>query len=106
MALRTVQIALATTPAVPLIVKGDGTGTTFKETAGQVGDPLPVMIQNNDATHNVTIGGPAVATEGGVILTPGETYPMSLVGETMVTDVPYAVSVSGTPSVTVQVGRQ
>lgn len=106
MALRTQAIALNAVTATPLIVKGTTTGT-FPNPSGTTGDPLPVVLQNNDPAISVTVGGPNVATEGGIVLLPAGIYPMSLIGDQpIVTDIPYAIAASGTPNLTVQLGRQ
>ena len=103
MAIRTQQIATTSDSATPLLVQGSGDGE-FPNISGSVGDPLPVVIQNQGSIV-VTIGGPDVATDGGIQLGEGESYRMTLIGSP-VSDIPYAIAASGTPSVTVQLGRQ
>jgi hypothetical protein len=104
MAFRTQAIATATTPAVALLVQGSSTGQ-FPNLNGNATDPLPVTIQNNDATNTIIVGGPNVATEGGIHLAPGQSMVLSLIGDP-VSDIPYAISSAATPNATVQVGRQ
>lgn len=102
MALSARQITLAATTATPLIVKGDGTGTTFKNTQGSLQDPIPVEIRNEDGAAIVFIGGPDVSNTKGQQLRAGESKVMNLYGEK---EIPYAYS-AGTPLVSVLLGRQ
>ncbi len=104
MALRSQAIALNTSTATPLLVKGTSSGQ-FPNISGTVNDPLPVIIQNNNASISITVGGPNVASEGGVVIPAGSSLQLSLIGSP-VSDIPYAVSASATPNATVICGRQ
>jgi hypothetical protein len=95
------QILLVTSTATPLIVKGSGSGTTFKNTDGTLQDPIPVIVKNEDTVITVWIGGSDVDATHGQSLAPGQTLPINMYGS----DVPYAFAV-GTPIVSVLVGRQ
>ena len=102
MSLLSRQIELNDSTATPLLVQGF-TGTDFPRTVGSTQDPIPVVIQNQDAAIGVYIGGPDVASDNGYLLPAGGTIPMALLGES---EIPYAISASGTPIVCVLCGRQ
>lgn len=102
MALSARQITLVASTPTPLLVKGNGTGTTFKTAVGHVNDPLPVQIKNEDPTAVVWIGGPDVSATTGQSLNAGQTMTMNVYGES---EIPYAFSV-GTPIISVLCGRQ
>lgn len=102
MALSARQITLVTSTATPLLVKGTGSGTTFKSIIGNIQDPIPIVIVNEDAAITVRIGGSDVSATKGFPLLPGASIPMNLYGES---EIPYAFAV-GTPLVTVLAGRQ
>lgn len=74
----------------------------FKNTQGNIQDPVPVLIVNTDAAITVWIGGSDVTALLGIPLLPGQSLPMSLYGES---EIPYAYAV-GTPIVAVLAGRQ
>ncbi len=103
-----VQIATNTTTAVPLIVPGAGAGgsdTSFKNTSGSIGDPLPVLITNTAAATDVVyVGGPSVTTSTGTPIQPLAALPFSFIG----TDAEnlFAIASAGTPSVAVFAMRQ
>lgn len=101
MALKGIQITLVTSTATPLLVKGAGT-TQVVNSIGNIGDPIPIIIQNLDAALNMWIGGPNVDATHGILLGPGQSLPMNLYGES---EIPYVFAV-GTPIVAVLVGRQ
>jgi len=97
MALSCRQINVST--AVPLLVQGLGTGTTFKNISGTVTDPLPISIKN-EGTTIVYLGGPDVSATNGQSLGPGGTTVMNLYG-----DIPWAFAAAATV-VSVMVARQ
>ncbi|HKI16928.1 MAG TPA: hypothetical protein VKA15_03570 [Isosphaeraceae bacterium] len=71
--------------------------------AGTVNDPVPIIIQNQDGTNSVEIGGSGVATgPTGTILLANQSITRNVVGN----DSEYVVAVAGTPVVSVEVGRQ
>ncbi len=103
MALSARQITLvASAAAVPTLVKGSGTGTTFKSIVGSVQDPLPVEIKNEDATAIVWVGGPDCDATHGSSIQPKTSKLMNLYGES---EIPYIYS-TGTPIVSILCGRQ
>ena len=103
MALKARQITLTAAAATPLLVQGS-TGTKFQNIQGNVTDPLPLIIKNEDAAITVWIGGSDVDPTHGQSLPAGASIPMALYGTNI--DVPYAYPASGTPIVSVLVGRQ
>jgi hypothetical protein len=96
------QITLVASTATPLLVAGTGTGTTFRNTAGNVQDPLPIQVKNEDAAAVVWIGGPDVNATHGQSLNAGQSVIMNVYGTS---EIPYAFS-TGTPIVSVLAGRQ
>jgi len=100
-AIRSVHVALNASTPTPLLVVGNSTGQ-LPEIKGVDGDELPLLIQNLDPAIVVYLGGPDVSATNGLPLAVGATVPMMLIG----TDIPYAISASGTPSVCVFAGRQ
>jgi hypothetical protein len=96
------RITLVASTATPCLVFGTGAGTTFKNVAGSVQDPLPVIIKNEDASAIVYVGGPDVANTAGQSLAPGASIPMNVYGTS---EIPYVWS-TGTPVVSVLCGRQ
>lgn len=101
MALKAVQLTLVTSTPTPLLVKGSGDGQ-FANVNGNIQDPLPIIIVNEDAAITIRIGGPDVSATKGIPLAPGASLPMNLYGES---EIPYVFAV-GTPIVTVLAGRQ
>jgi len=100
MALSARQINVST--AVPLLVAGSGSGTTFKNISGTVTDPLPISIKN-EGTTTVYLGGPDVSGTTGQSLPGGASIVMNLYGNPA--DVVYAFAATATV-VSVLVGRQ
>lgn len=102
MAFSSKQITLVTSTITPLLVKGSGSGTTFKNITGSLSDPLPVLVRNLDATVTIWIGGSDVSATNGYELLAGESLALSLYGES---EIPNAFAV-GTPKLSVLCGRQ
>lgn len=102
MALSARQLTLVASTPTKTIVGGDGTGTTFKNVAGTVSDPLPLEIKNEDATAVVWVGGPDVSATKGQSLPAGQTFTANVYGTS---DIPFVFS-TGTPIVSVLLGRQ
>jgi hypothetical protein len=100
MALSARQITLVASTPTPLLVQGSS-GTQFKTISGTVQDLLPVSIKNEDSAATVWIGGPDVSATNGQSLNPGQAVVMNVYSN----DLPYAFS-TGTPKVSVMVGRQ
>lgn len=101
MALKGIQITLVTSTITPLLVKGSSAGQLVN-VAGNIQDPLPIIIFNESSTVTVRIGGPDVSATTGIPLAPGQSIPMSLYGEK---EIPYAFAV-GTPLISILAGRQ
>lgn len=83
MAFQTQVIATITSgTAKQLVVLGAGGAAsgTFKNVTGNQSDPLVGTIQNIDPANTVVIGGPDVATTGGIHLLPNQALPFSWVG--------------------------
>jgi len=76
--------------------------TGFTNTVGSVQDPIPVIVKNEDATNTIWIAGQNVSSTTGQSLLPGASIPMALYSN----DVPWAFCATGTPIVSVLVGRQ
>jgi hypothetical protein len=95
------QITTGAVTPVPLLVQGSSAGQ-FKNIQGTIQDPLPVIILNLDAAITIYIGG-STAASCLFPLAPGGSLPMALYGSS---EIPYALSASGTPLVAVLVGRQ
>lgn len=74
----------------------------FTNTVGAVQDPIPVIVKNEDATNTIWIAGQQVSATVGQSLLPGGSIPMALYSN----DVPWAFCATGTPVVSVLVGRQ
>jgi hypothetical protein len=89
MAFKSHQIQVSSTVPTPLVVKGDGTGTTFTTVGGATGDPTPFMFKNTDASATVWVGGPDVSSGNGYPLSAGQSTPATLIeaGE-----IPYAIA--------------
>ena len=73
----------------------------FKNQLGTLADPIPVTLQNIDATNNVYVGGADVSATNGYLLAKGATVQITVVGSP-----PYALAAAGTPIVAVLCGRQ
>lgn len=70
--------------------------------AGTPTDPLPIVIENLDATNNVYLGDSGVTSSTGTRLAPGASLTRNVVGN----DSEYAISTGGTVAVSVEVARQ
>ncbi len=68
---------------------------------GTFNDPIPIVIENLDATNAVYLGGSAVTTTTGLTLPAGGSLTFNVVGN----DSLYAIS-AGSVVVAVMVGRQ
>ena len=95
MAINSTRISVTTT-AITLLPSA-----TFKLT-GDLQDPLPVIIRNEDTTNPVVIGGPGVTATTGMTLAAGQSLPMAIYGN----DFPSAIVAVTTVTVSVLVGRQ
>lgn len=103
MAFKAIQLTLDSETATPTIVRGSGATQFINVPAvGSVGDPIPVIIKNEDASDIVWWGGPDVDDTHGQSIAPGDSVPMNLYGES---EIPY-VWCDGTPIVSVLLGRQ
>jgi hypothetical protein len=102
MALKSFQIATNNATATPLLVVGSG-ASQIAALTGTLQDPLPVAIQNIDAAITIYLGGPGVTAVNGYPLLAGVSFPLALYGSS---EIPYAISASGTPVIAVLVGRQ
>ena len=102
MALKSFQIATNSSTATPLLVAGSGASQVAALT-GTLQDPLPVAIQNIDSAITIYIGGSGVTAATGYPLLAGQSFPFALYGSS---EIPYAISASGTPVIAVLVGRQ
>jgi hypothetical protein len=96
------QITLVASTATPCLVAGTGTGTTFVNIVGNLQDPLPVSIKNEDASAVVWWGGSDVSATKGQSIAAGSSVTMNLYGAS---EIPYVFS-TGTPIVSVLCGRQ
>lgn len=66
-------------------------------------DPLPIIIQNQDGNNSVTLGGSGVTAGGnGTILLAGASITRNVVGN----DSEWVIANAGTPTVSVEPGRQ
>jgi hypothetical protein len=105
MGVNSVQITTTTT-AKPLFVQGPGNAGdgTFFNVSGAIGDLLPTIIRNLDATNTVFIGDDEVSTSNGFPIKPGESFPVSWLG----TDAAFLYGVAGaaTAVVAILAGRQ
>jgi len=104
MGVKSIQITLNATTATPLIVKSDGSGTTFTNAHGAIGDELPALITNTDATIKIYLGGPGVTALTGTPLAAGAALPINFLGSDG--QALEAIAASGAPVVAVLVGRQ
>lgn len=74
----------------------------FSPVGGSVGDPVPVVIANNDATTTLFIGGSNVTAATGFPI-----YPKSGIGFRLIAgDIIFGISPAGNLDVRVLVGRQ
>lgn len=104
MAFKAYDITLVEETPTPCLVFGNGDGQIVNMPAkGSVGDPIPVMIKNEDGALTVLWGGPDIDNTHGQSIPPGGVVPMNLYGES---EIPWVYSPSGTPTITVVVGRQ
>jgi hypothetical protein len=101
MAFSSRQITLAAATATPLLVKGSGSGTTFKNIVGTVTDPVPVMFMITTGT--VYWGGTDVTNSNGMLMTANVPVVMNLYGEG---EIPYCYQAAGGAVVSVVLGRQ
>ena len=92
---------VGSTPTITL-VRGSGSGTTFKNIEGSLQDPLPLSIKNEDGSAVVWWGGSDVDSTHGQSIPPGGTVVMNVYNPS---EIPYVWS-SGTPIVSVVCGRQ
>jgi hypothetical protein len=102
MTVKSTQISVATTGQTELF---GPSVTRFGQYFGTVGDPVPVVFVNQDATNNVYLGGPDVTasgTDGGVLLAAGLSIGLSVVEG----DIWYAVATGAAVIVGVAAGRQ
>lgn len=107
MGVHSVQIALNNSTATALVVPGAGAGgtdTSFINTSGSIGDPLPVLVTNDSSTVVIYLGGPGVTSSTGTAIQPNAALPFSFIG-TDAQDL-FAISASDTPSVAVFALRQ
>jgi hypothetical protein len=102
MAIKSVQIALSSSTATPLLVQGSS-GTQFLNITGSMSDQLPIQVKNTDSAITIYLGGVGVTSSTGYPLLAGQSISFGLLGSG---DVPYAISASGTPTVAVMAGRQ
>lgn len=103
MGVKSAQITVPTTAAVPLFVSGSGT-TQFANVNGAVGDELPTLIENTDATNNVYLGASGVTSSTGFLLKAGATLPISWLGSDATTL--FAVATGASVTVCLLAGRQ
>jgi hypothetical protein len=106
MGVNSVQITTSAVTAKPLFVQGPGNAGdgTFYNVNGAIGDLLPTIIRNIDATNSVYIGDDEVSTTNGFLIKAGESFPVSWLG----TDAAglWVLAVAGTPIVCILAGRQ
>jgi hypothetical protein len=101
MAFNSAQVVVSSTLATPLIVAGTGPNQ-FRNPAGVISDPLPLVILNTDAAISVYLGGPNVSATNGLTLGAGQSVTLQIVdGAT-----PYGLAASGSPRVGILAGRQ
>jgi hypothetical protein len=105
MGVNSVQITTGAT-AKPLFVQGAGVAGdgTFFNVQGAIGDLLPSIIRNLDATNTVFLGDDGVTSSNGFPIKPGESFPITWLG-TDAADL-FAVAGAGTPVVAILAGRQ
>lgn len=94
------QTSTGIAPEDPITAKqGNSQSQIFQ--AGTFSDPVPIVIQNLDASNPVYLGPYNVASNSGVRLNAGASITRNIVGN----DSEYAISTGGTVSVAVEVGR-
>lgn len=96
------QVTLTASTPQACLVKGTGSGFTFKNILGTVVDPIPISIKNEDGTAIVYWGGSDVDNTHGQTINPGQVVQMNVYNES---EIPYVWS-TGTPIVSVVAGRQ
>ena len=79
---------------------GNATAQIFL--AGTFNDPVPILIENQDATNPVYLGPSTVTSSTGTKLGAGASITRNVVGN----DSEYAISTGGTVVVAVETGRQ
>jgi hypothetical protein len=99
MAVKSAQVATNTSTATALISQ-----TTFTNTVGSVGDPLPVVIENHDPTNPVYIGAAAVTSSTGLKIAAGASLAFQFLANDAQTL--YGISTGGAVTVGVLLGRQ
>jgi hypothetical protein len=104
-----VDAALSVTTGAPVLLWQTSTGVSPDAAiAGQVfragtfDSPIPILVRNEDATHNATLGGSAVTANSGPSLRAGESLTFNIVGN----DSLYAIANTNTVTITVLVQRQ
>jgi len=70
--------------------------------AGTFNDPVPIIIENQDGTNPVYLGGSAVSSSTGTKLAAGGSITRNVVGN----DSEYAISTGGNVAVSVQFSRR
>jgi hypothetical protein len=94
------QTSTGVSPDVQTTLAGNATGQIFR--AGTVNDPVPIVIENLDATNPVYLGPSTVTSSTGTKLVAGGSITRNVVGN----DSEFAISTGGTVAVAVEVGRQ
>lgn len=93
------QTSTGVSPDVTTALAG---GTTGVFRAGTFNDPIPIIIENLDATNPVYLGAIGVTSGTGTKIAAGGSITRNVVGN----DSEYAISTGGTVAVSVQVSRQ
>lgn len=93
------QTSTGVSPDPETTLAGNATQQIFR--AGTVNDPVPIVVENTDATNAVYLGGSGVTTSTGLKLAAGASLTYNVVGN----DSLYAIS-AGSVVVAVAVGRQ
>lgn len=70
--------------------------------AGTVNDPVPIVVENLDATNPVYLGGSAVTSGTGVKIAAGGSLTFNAVGNDSV----YAIATGASVTVSISAGRQ
>ena len=94
------QTSTGVSPDPKTTLAGNATAQIYR--AGTVNDPVPIIIENLDATNPVYLGSSTVSSTTGTKLIAGASITRNVVGN----DSEYAISTGGTVSVSVEVGRQ
>jgi hypothetical protein len=79
-----------------------GSATAQIYMAGTVNDPVPIIIENLDASNPIYLGPSNVTSSTGTKVAAGGSITRNVVGN----DSEYAISTGGTVAVAVEVGRQ